>query len=327
MELMKVRRDYALDVGRFAFAFLVVTLHMQMFGGIYLLPLARCTVPFFYLLSGYYMYKPDETEFGFSILRNWKKWWKLYAVYVGLFFIISCLLKCFVQGNYFCWTYKDTLCLLLEGVCPFMDQVRHEGTVYGIMTLWFLYAGTWGMLLVYMFRRHVGAVRSLVWLSVLYIIVVGINYGAGERVVPRIFTAAFPALYLGAYIRSHEEAITKVFRSYKIIWIFTAILVSWIESFTFRGGYNEIYYSTMLFTAILFLSLKTSGFGQVSAISYVPVRCSLDIYVWHRLAYFLFCLVGLRLEGWASVVVFISVFFVSFAIRKSMEWQKCLTGC
>ena len=43
MELMKVRRDYALDVGRFAFAFLVVTLHMQMFGGIYLLPLARET--------------------------------------------------------------------------------------------------------------------------------------------------------------------------------------------------------------------------------------------------------------------------------------------
>ena len=107
-------------------------------------------------------------------------------------------------------------------------------------------------------------------------------------------------------------------------------LYGFLRPFLFRGlnlllsggGYNEIYYSTMLFTAILFLSLKTSGFGQVSAISYVPVRCSLDIYVWHRLAYFLFCLVGLRLEGWASVV-----FFVSFAIRKSMEWQKCLTGC
>ena len=161
MEHLQVKRDYAVDLGRFAFAFLVVTLHMPMFANQYLLPLARCAVPFFYLVSGYYMFKPDERKFSRSIVHNGRKWLKLYVSYMAVFMVVSCVLKLFVPGNGFDWTYYDTICLLREGVSPFIDQVNDGGVTYGIATLWFLYGGMVGMLIVYILKNRIGKTSTL----------------------------------------------------------------------------------------------------------------------------------------------------------------------
>ena len=176
MEHLQVKRDYAVDLGRFAFAFLVVTLHMPMFANQYLLPLARCAVPFFYLVSGYYMFKPDERKFSRSIVHNGRKWLKLYVSYMAVFMVVSCVLKLFVPGNGFDWTYYDTICLLREGVSPFIDQVNDERETYGITTLWFLYEGVVGMLIVYILKKRIGKTSTLLGVFLLYIITVSVNH-------------------------------------------------------------------------------------------------------------------------------------------------------
>ena len=101
MEHLQVKRDYAVDLGRFAFAFLVVTLHMSMFANQYLLPLARCAVPFFYLVSGYYMFKPDERKFSRSIVHNGRKWLKLYVSYMAVFYGRFVCLETLCAGKWF----------------------------------------------------------------------------------------------------------------------------------------------------------------------------------------------------------------------------------
>lgn len=106
----------------------------------------------FYLVSGYYMFKPDERKFSRSIVHNGRKWLKLYVSYMAVFMVVSCVLKLFVPGNGFDWTYYDTICLLREGVSPFIDQVNDERETYGITTLWFLYEGVVGMLIVYILK-------------------------------------------------------------------------------------------------------------------------------------------------------------------------------
>ncbi len=319
MERLLPERDYGVDAGRFVFAFLVVTLHMPMLGGWYLLPVARCAVPFFYLVSGYYMFKPDSRGFGRSILRNWRKWLKLYVAYTAIFLLVSCVLKAAVPGNSYDWTRTDTLSMLLEGVCPFIDEVHHGADTYGIMTLWFLYAGTLAMLVLYAMRNSVGRLSSLLLVALVYVAAVSVNVVWGERVVPRLFTAAIPSLFLGAFIRCHYEAVQGVFLRHKQLFVSAGFLVAYGEFVINRGGYNEIYYSTVPFTCILFVAMLAYNPPALSVVSRVPVKCTLDIYVWHRLAYCLVCLAGVSLGPWASLVVFLLVFVVSFFIRKYVE--------
>ena len=319
MEHLQVKRDYAVDLGRFAFAFLVVTLHMPMFANQYLLPLARCAVPFFYLVSGYYMFKPDERKFSRSIVHNGRKWLKLYVSYMAVFMVVSCVLKLFVPGNGFDWTYYDTICLLREGVSPFIDQVNDERETYGITTLWFLYEGVVGMLIVYILKKRIGKTSTLLGVFLLYIITVSVNHYFEDRIIPRFLTASFPAFYAGVFIHCHYDAVADFFRRYKHTLLLAGFFVLYGEYITKRGGYNEIYHSTLPFTCKLFLFMKTNECRKATAMSKIPVKCTLDIYVWHRLVYFLVCLSGWHLGRASSVVVFFMVFAVSFGVRKQME--------
>lgn len=86
-----------------------------------------------------------------------------------------------------------------------------------------------------------------------------------------------------------------------------------------QGG---LYYSTVPFTCILFVAMLAYNPPALSVVSRVPVKCTLDIYVWHRLVYCLAGLVGVSLGSWASLVVFLVVFVVSFFIRKCVEPGK-----
>ena len=83
--------------------------------------------------------------------------------------VVSCVLKLFVPGNGFDWTYYDTICLLREGVSPFIDQVNDERETYGITTLWFLYEGVVGMLIVYILKKRIGKTSTLLGVFLLYL--------------------------------------------------------------------------------------------------------------------------------------------------------------
>lgn len=52
----KEKRNLLIDYARYVFAFLVVCIHVLLaHGGTLYMPLARCAVPFFYLVTGYFL--------------------------------------------------------------------------------------------------------------------------------------------------------------------------------------------------------------------------------------------------------------------------------
>ena len=141
-----------------------------------------------------------------------------------------------MPGNCFDWTYYDTLCLLREGVSPFIDQVNDERETYGITTLWFLYEGVVGMLIVYILKKRIGKTSTLLGVFLLYIITVSVNHYFEDRIIPRFLTASFPAFYAGVFIHCHYDAVADFFRRYKHTLLLAGFFVLYGEYITNRGG-------------------------------------------------------------------------------------------
>lgn len=62
-------RNIAIDTARWIFAFLVVVIHIPLWRGDLLLPIARSAVPFFFIIAGFYLKDSDK-----ALLNNAKKW-------------------------------------------------------------------------------------------------------------------------------------------------------------------------------------------------------------------------------------------------------------
>lgn len=62
-------RIASLDYARWIFAFLVVIIHIPLMGGSYLMPIAWCAVPFFYMVTGFFLYDSNPTKIGAKITK------------------------------------------------------------------------------------------------------------------------------------------------------------------------------------------------------------------------------------------------------------------
>ena len=81
-------RNYFLDALRLIFAYLVICLHVPMMGSNIMMPLLRCTVPFFYIVSGYYVMTSSIER---NLVRDAKKWamlWLKYFIIIGIISVI-----------------------------------------------------------------------------------------------------------------------------------------------------------------------------------------------------------------------------------------------
>lgn len=152
------KRNPLIDYARYVFAFLVVFIHVPLaHGGGVLMPIARCAVPFFYLVTGYFLGKAsgeDAPTLTSKLKGSSRKWLRLWLKYTSVLLFISIVLDtCMGQWNG--WTLNDTITMIMSGVCPFIDQHEWGGKTYGITTLWFLYCGFLAFCLLYAMRKFV----------------------------------------------------------------------------------------------------------------------------------------------------------------------------
>lgn len=151
----KEKRNPLIDYARYVFAFLIVCIHVPLaHGGTLYMPLARCAVPFFYLVTGYFLsISMEDGNAEYKMRKICVKWLKLYGKYIVLFLLISVVLDtCFHQME--CWTSIDSQWMLLSGNPPFIDQHVWNGHIYGISTLWFLYCGVLALCMLNLLRKY-----------------------------------------------------------------------------------------------------------------------------------------------------------------------------
>lgn len=86
-------RILSLDYARWIFAFLVVVIHVPVLGGRYLMPIAWGAVPFFYMVTGYFLYDSNTTVIGTKIIKALKNYFRIWLVSFSLLTTIVFLLK------------------------------------------------------------------------------------------------------------------------------------------------------------------------------------------------------------------------------------------
>ncbi len=138
---MVKQRNIGVDLCRFFFAFCVVLIHVPMHGQSLLTPIFRCAVPFFYIVSGYFLYDSDEIRLKNKMLKNAIKWMLLYIKYFVIITIISIAVHIYLEQP-ISFNLDSVLEILSgQGVCKSLDVVQYEGESLGMYVLWFLVSG------------------------------------------------------------------------------------------------------------------------------------------------------------------------------------------
>ena len=315
-------RNYALDFARFVMAFLVVVIHVPCLGGGYLMPIARCAVPFFYIVSGYFLWKDSEEDFRSSCMRNAKKWLKLYIVSALILSIAAVVIKiCYPQSLAdFSWQQVYWLCF--NGVYPSLERIELFGKTLGTTVVWFLYTGMITFIIAKLLHKFIKKkiFRYCVYLLIIVSIIINCIYGG--VLVPRLLSASIPFVLIGAWLRCHRKSYENKLPFIKLcISVVLLYMVGWIEM-KFFEGYKEIVFSTTFHSIVLFLAALKSPY-KFGFISHLPVKITFDVYIYHRLMFVLLVIAGWNSKsGLSAAVVYAVCMVISIGIRKIIAVKK-----
>ena len=94
---MENQRYDNIDALRLFFAFCVVMIHVPMIGSYLLAPIYRCAVPFFYMVTGFFLYSKHESSN--KLLIAAKKWFYLWLKYFAIITFLSIALHLLLNQN------------------------------------------------------------------------------------------------------------------------------------------------------------------------------------------------------------------------------------
>lgn len=299
------RRNKAIDYGRFIFAFLIVVIHVPILFPHLLIPIARCGVPYFFLVTGYYLYTSNRSDLSAKLRKNIYKWALLWLKYTLILTSILFILKLiFINENEFKYKTSDIFDLLINGTCRSIDVLVANNTHYGISTLWFLYAGFLSFIFLLIFHKYLNKIGFKFIITLIYTLSLITNYFSSNIVIYRFIAVAIPFIYMGYCIKEKESIITKLSSALLTKLIILFIVFLYIESFYIK---TEIYISTAPLTVLIFmLFIKKPNLFRSNL--KIPVYISMDIYIWHRLFWILTSILfidicGIKFYKWIAAVV------------------------
>ena len=310
-----VGRNLSIDLGRWIFAFLIVTIHLNIFAKDIFLPIARCAVPFFYMVTGYYI----ANQTSGMIAKSALKWFWMWIKYFVIIAIAVCLIEHSIPQ--FCLSdLKELICmgsitrLSVHTVCGYTCDV--------VSPLWFLYSGAIALILIALLRRTCRNHRFEYILSMLVFSVPAMAYFAHvENQYPfRLFTTSIPFLSIGMVMRNHKVKDWAVFNTMRYC-ILLFVMILFLEYFLlreYRTTQCEIFICTiplsiMLFSYFLVMKLPEKLGGGISLL---PVRTTMDVYVWHCFTAYVLLKLDINFYWLTAIVVFVLVSSLSVLTRK-----------
>lgn len=318
----KINRNISIDFGRFIAALLVVIIHVPIFkGASVLVPLARCAVPFFYIISGYYLFSNESQKLNKRLKNNIKKWgilWLQYTLWIGgIVYIMNVVI-----GDYFFFHREDAIKLIRTGVCRALNVVYTNDKEYGFSVLWFLYGGTLAFLLMYILRKYLYKASFQIGIIIFHtIIIIFWNLNEHSDILPFI-RSSFPFLLIGFMIHQYETQIDKLLsRNVNKILILFLLFTLMLERFDYLGSV-EIFYSTTPLTVLLFIFLKNTNSKITNIVSKVPIQCTMDIYIWHRPIFGVLCICGVPKIFTDAISIYIISLILSLIVRKKIKLSK-----
>lgn len=286
-------------------------------GGGMIAPVARCAVPFFFVVSGFYLYSGDKLKLKLKIKANIKKWFALWVFYTLILALVVFVLKLLYDDSP-SWTLHDTFSLIRSGVCKSLDLITINGKIFGTSTMWFLYAGFISFCFFFIIREHMNKPITTILIGMLLLIGCSVNYVFGKIVVDRSISVAIPFMYAGYVIRQYKNLCLSLKNS-NILLIITLFLITLYVEVLINNQLHknvEVFFSTIPLTIFSFIYLVKNP-NLIGLNIKIPIKVAMDVYIWHRLVYvLLFGVIGLNIVNqFAAIIVFIVIMFIAAMVR------------
>lgn len=301
---MYSRRYTGIDFFRLFFAFCVVLIHVPFFGQAYLTPIFRCAVPFFYIVSGYFLYNQDTTILQSKLLNNAKEWLLLYLKYFLIITLISVSFHLYYGQhiNMSCHSFLEIIGG--QGTCSSLDIIRIGNSQYGLYVLWFLLSGSYVFLFYYFCHRLLN--YKFFYLLVLCSCIVMVFFEIHGVSLPRVISMSLPFITLGFGIRKYRDQVS---RFGNIFYIVLFLILSYIEWIVCRhiGVSLEYYCFTPLLSCAIFLFALNLNFTSplFCSLATLGKKHSLYIYIYHRCVFLILIIVlGNWIKPYAALMCF-----------------------
>jgi surface polysaccharide O-acyltransferase-like enzyme len=308
-------RNLSIDLGRWIFCFLIVTIHLNTIGSNILVPIARCGVPFFYMVTGYFLAQANHKK----ILAASVKWFKLWLCNS----IILAVLVWAIQGKVPDVHLHDCLQLLLLGTADVISKLRVHGYTCDVVSpLWFLYYGAVSLLIISMIRKFVGGGKWPLYLlaaGVLIYPLFAYVLKIDQPSILSLFSLSLSFISIGMLLAKRKNSLRVSLSNCAII-IF--LIVATICEANYLKGYRsakcELFVTSIPLAIVLFRVFESLNLPQRirAIVGWLPVKSTMDVYVWHCFAAYIILMCGLNFYYLTAIIVFILVSTISVSARK-----------
>lgn len=307
-----MKRLYSIDLLKMLCAILVIFIHVWTPYRKYVLPITRCAVPCFFIISGYLVYSVNKLIFEEHLQRSVKNIFKIFIWSTILFAFIKFLLA--FKNNDFDFLQLSTL----------RDFILFNENPFGFH-LWYINAYLYTLLIIFFFAKKnklIYIYRTIPFLLLMDLCLGKYSFMLWNKEFPYTYTRNFlcvgiPYFSIGMLIKQYKKQILKF--NYLYLFTFCGIILFSLGSMAeykilveFNKNTVRDHYISSTFLAIsLFLFFITLKSNKSTFLSRLGEKYSLYIYIFHPLFIILFVDINKYLPiVWQEFYLYMSPFII-----------------
>ncbi len=289
-------RNYSIDILKILCAFLIVVIHSRFELRSWVLPVARCAVPCFFMISGYLLFNGKFV--GEERIKRGIKHILSIMIWSTVLFAVCKEIDSFLfNRTYYLPSLKDLIYFIILNENPFNYH------------LWYLGAYLYVLIVVLMVERYSSWKYLFYVIPVLFVCNLILSYTLSHSVYIRNFLfEGLPYFSLGAFMKT--ERCAWLFKISHVKWFGLCVLfaiTSELENL-YTGIIKDHFVSTIFLSISLFVLMVSIKRNQPTKISMLGEKYSLYVYVLHPLfiIYFFPCLNIYLSDAWNTIFAYIS---------------------
>lgn len=310
-----MKRLYNFDSLKMLCAILVIFLHVHTPYQEYILPLTRCAVPCFFIISGFLIYSYDKNKFEERLERGIKRIIVILIWSTALFMIVKFIFA--IHNNDFSFL----------SLRAFVNFILFNENPFGFH-LWYLGAYLYTLIIVLIFSKKNKI--KYIYCAIPFLLLIDLCLGKYSIVlwhrefsyiiVRNYLCVGIPYFSIGMFLSYKNEYLNKII-NLKILAFWGVILFSILSimenKILMNIGMNAVrdhYISSTFLALSLFLLFKTYKQETPNLLSIMGRKDSLYIYIFHPLFMFFFNTVNIYMpEFWQSIYLYISPIVILIA--------------
>lgn len=311
-----MKRLYNFDILKMVCAILIVFLHVYTPYQEYILPLTRCAVPCFLIISGFLIYSDNKTDFERRLKRGIKRIISILIWSTTVFMIVKFIFAIHNNNDFSFLSFRALWNFVLFNVNPFGFH------------LWYLGAYLYTLMITLIFCKK-NKIKYIYYITP-FLLLVDLSLGKysivlWHREFPYIIIRNFlcvgiPYFSIGMFLSQKKEYLSKINNlsfltlGGVILFSISSVIENRILINIGMNATRDHYISTTFLAISLFLLFTTFKQETPNLLSRIGEKDSLYIYIFHPLFIYFFYTVNKFLpDFWQSLYLYISPIVILIA--------------